>query len=154
LNRVEISIAGVELPLWIENLQNYTLKVLDFIELDRWEVSILLCSDEIITDLNNRYRNKNKPTDVLSFPQAGAEIDYSLEEERDNYFIAGDIVISMETMKNNAAQLDVSQNEEMQRLVVHGLLHLAGLDHEDEDSAEMLEFQDTILNSFMEEEIF
>ena len=73
--------------------------------------------------LNRRFRRKNKPTDVLSFPSAVPGV-------------AGDIAISLEIAADNAAQLGHSLETEVKILIVHGLLHLAGYDHES-DSGEM-----------------
>lgn len=80
------------------------------------EVSVLITDDDRIQELNKTYRNKNKPTDVLSFP---------MDDEQ----LLGDIVISMDTAKAQAESFKVSLDEELSRLLVHGLLHLLGYDH-------------------------
>lgn len=90
--------------------------VLKSLELDNREVSILLTDDRGIRGLNRRFRNIDRPTDVLSFP---------MEDER----LLGDIAISVETAIRQAGDFKVSLEEEMARLVVHGLLHLLGYDH-------------------------
>lgn len=90
------------------------------------ELSILFVSDHDIQALNLRYRRKNKPTDVLSFPlQEGAA-------QHLNRHIAalGDIVISVETAQRDAQKLGRSFEEELQILLIHGFLHLLGYDHE------------------------
>ncbi len=86
------------------------------LELSDREVSILLTDDEGIRELNSRFRNINRPTDVLSFP---------MEDE----CLLGDIVVSMETAGRQAREFKVSLEEEIGRLVVHGVLHLLGYDH-------------------------
>ncbi len=80
------------------------------------EVSILLTDDDGIRGLNKRYRNIDRPTDVLSFPM-------------DDPYMRGDIVVSLESVSAQAVEYSVSFDEELARLLVHGLLHLIGYDH-------------------------
>ena len=84
------------------------------------QVTVLLTTDAAIKDLNRRFRRKNTATDVLSFPAAttGAEI------------IAGDLAISVETARRQATACGHSLGIELKILMLHGLLHLAGYDHE------------------------
>jgi len=79
--------------------------------------------------LNRQYRGMDKTTDVLSFPQVA---DFSLHESRftRHDFVLGDIVISLQKAKRQAEENSVSLNEELKRLLIHGLLHLVGYDHE------------------------
>jgi probable rRNA maturation factor len=88
------------------------------------EVNIYVTSSREMQDLNRRYRRKNKPTDVLSFPSRAPGV-------------AGDIAISLEIAAANAADIGHSLATEVKVLILHGLLHLAGYDHET-DSGEML----------------
>ena len=88
------------------------------------EVNIYVTSSREMQDLNRRYRRKNKPTDVLSFPSKAPGI-------------AGDIAISLEIAAANAADIGHSLATEVKVLILHGLLHLAGYDHET-DGGEML----------------
>jgi probable rRNA maturation factor len=86
----------------------------------RGEVTVLLTTDAAIRRLNRQFRGKNKPTDVLSFPAQGigaAEI-------------AGDVAISVETARRQAADQGHALTCELKVLILHGLLHLAGHDHE------------------------
>jgi probable rRNA maturation factor len=93
------------------------------------EVSILFCSDSFIHKLNRDYRNKDKPTDVLSFAQSeGLAADFSSS--------IGDLVISLDTARIQAKKFKHSLNRELQRLLIHGLLHLLGFDHENVTPAE------------------
>ena len=84
------------------------------------EVDILLSTDAELKRLNRTFRGKNKPTDVLSFP-APAEI----ASEH-----AGDLAISLETAARQAAAFGHSLTDEIRILILHGLLHLSGMDHE------------------------
>ena len=90
------------------------------------EVEVLLTSDAEIKRLNRDFRGKNKPTDVLSFP-APEEIS----EEH-----AGDLAISLDTAARQARSFGHSLSEEVRILMLHGLLHLNGMDHET-DSGQM-----------------
>jgi len=84
------------------------------------EVDVLLTSDAELQRLNRTFRRKNKPTDVLSFP-APPEI---------SLLHAGDLAISLDTAQRQAATFGHSLRDEVRILLLHGLLHLSGLDHE------------------------
>ena len=84
---------------------------------DSCELSVLLTDDFEIQSLNKEYRKKNKPTDVLSF---------SMGDER----MLGDIVISVDTALEQANRLGHELSDECLRLLIHGLLHLLGYEHE------------------------
>lgn len=89
------------------------------------DVTVLLADDARLKALNKNFRGKNKATDVLSFPAApNAE------------GAAGDLAISVETAGRQAAEHGHTLHEELQILLLHGMLHLAGMDHET-DSGEM-----------------
>ncbi|MGC9224536.1 MAG: rRNA maturation RNase YbeY [Terracidiphilus sp.] len=94
----------------------------------RGQVTVLLTSDAAMRDLNRRFRGKNKPTDVLSFPS-----DHLI---RGTKKIAGDLAIGVETALRQAVEQGHSLAIEIRVLMLHGLLHLAGYDHET-DSGEM-----------------
>jgi probable rRNA maturation factor len=86
----------------------------------RGSVDVLLTSNADLRALNRRFRGKNQPTDVLSFPAGDSPC---------NGF-AGDIAISVDIAKQNAKRLGHATAEEIKILCLHGLLHLAGFDHE------------------------
>jgi probable rRNA maturation factor len=90
------------------------------------EVEVLLTSDAELKRLNRAFRNKNKATDILSFPTPPEIADHH----------AGDLAISLETAARQAAQFGHTLSDELRILILHGLLHLSGLDHET-DSGEM-----------------
>ena len=94
----------------------------------RGQVTVLLTSDAAMRDLNRRFRGKNRPTDVLSFPS-----DHHI---RGTEKIAGDLAIGVETALRQADEQGHSLAVELRVLMLHGLLHLAGYDHET-DSGEM-----------------
>ena len=91
------------------------------------ELSILLTDNEGIRALNRRHLDRDRPTDVLSFPMW----DFNSELRTPNSeLILGDVVISIEKARKQAEELGVTMDEELSRLLVHGILHLFGFDHE------------------------
>lgn len=100
--------------------------------LPKAELSVLVCDDVFIRALNAQWRQKDEPTDVLSFAMGEGE-DADLNEE-----LLGDVVISLDTATRQAAAEGHDVAAELRVLLVHGVLHLCGLDHiEPEDAAEM-----------------
>jgi probable rRNA maturation factor len=90
------------------------------------EVALVVANDRVLHDLNRRYRGKDKPTDVLSFPGPGHERGGETPS-------LGDIVISVETAAANAKRLRRTLPQELDVLALHGFLHLLGYDHETDD---------------------
>jgi len=97
------------------------------------EVCVALSSDQQVAELNASYRGKASPTNVLSFPAVPM-----LPVEGEPRFL-GDIVLAIETLQREAADLGIPVAHHMQHLVVHGMLHLLGYDHETEDEAQEME---------------
>lgn len=91
--------------------------------LPRAEVSILLCDDATIHELNRTYRRKNKPTDVLAFALREGENAHLAGD------MLGDVVISIDTARRQAEEHDRSLADEVRFLLAHGILHLVGYDH-------------------------
>nr|GMD92157.1 endoribonuclease YBEY, chloroplastic isoform X2 [Ipomoea batatas] len=106
------------------------------------ELSVLLCNDEFIRALNKEWRDEDKPTDVLSMSQHIPELKIPI-------LMLGDIVISVETAAKQAEERGHTLLDEIRILLVHGLLHLLGFDHEisDEAETEMEEKEEALLNS-------
>jgi probable rRNA maturation factor len=98
------------------------------------EASVVLGSDDLLRQLNRSYRSKDAPTNVLSFPfvprgaMVGQEAHY-----------LGDIVLAAETVRREAAEQRIPLVHHVQHLVVHGLLHLLGYDHEHDEEADIME---------------
>jgi len=90
------------------------------------EVSILLTSDKKIRQLNKQYRNKDKPTNVLSFPQ-------------NEPGMLGDIALALETIKREAAEQEKTFKDHFTHLFVHGVLHLLGHDHMEKSEQRKME---------------
>lgn len=92
------------------------------------EVSVTLCDNAYIRKLNKQYRNKDRHTDVLSFPiYDNGEFD---DDECRSVAVLGDIVISLERAKEQAKEIGHTFLEEIAFLTVHSTLHLLGFDHE------------------------
>lgn len=127
--------AAVESTLDFEDFQNHC------------EVSVTFIDNEGIHELNKKYRNVDRPTDVLSFPLFDFEGDTEeppIDEVMSNL---GDIVISLEKAKEQAEEYGHSFEREVAFLCVHSMLHLLGYDHEtsEEDEIEMRSKQTEIM---------
>ena len=153
-NRVFVSVQEkMDEPVWLCKVEPFVQKALKRIGYDGEELSLLFCDDALIQELNKNYRQIDSATDVLSF-ENGDEY----EDEEGTWFCAGDIIISVETLPKNAAYFEVDENSELKRLLVHGLLHLNGMDHGDEHiekgvatEGEMLVLQEQILEELKDE---
>lgn len=113
------------------------------IEIDEGEVSLTLCDNAYIRELNKLHRNIDRETDVLSFPT----LDF---EESDGYVAFGDIVVSLEKARSQADEYGHNLLRELCFLCVHSTLHLLGYDHVDNEEGRiyMEQRQEEILNSF------
>ena len=119
MNEVQIKLKKRKLPKsWIEEKAK---RILEILGIENSELSVLITGDEEIRELNKTYRGKDRPTDVLSFPM-GDRIDGKL--------ILGDVVISLDTAQRQAKDLGHSLEDEVERLLAHGIIHLLGYDHE------------------------
>ena len=98
--------------------------VLRLLNLDGAELSILLVGDEEMRGINAEYRGKDRPTDVISFAMSDGEFP-GLNKD-----ILGDVVISLDTARRQAVERGVSIRQEVDFLLIHGILHLNGYDHE------------------------
>lgn len=111
------------------------------------EISVFFTTDEKIQELNSEYRKKDKPTDVLSFSQIEGE------GPPQSSFL-GDIVISLDTTIQQAEAMEVSPEEELLRLLLHGTLHLFGYEHEgvpEKTAEEMFSLQERLLHTYEKE---
>ena len=100
------------------------------------EVSVVLADDEYIRQLNCQYRGKDMPTDVLSFAMNEQGADDSepdiTDAPNDLEILLGDIIISLETTARQAEEFGHSLDRELAYLTIHGMLHLLGYDHEEQ----------------------
>ncbi|MEO1136304.1 MAG: rRNA maturation RNase YbeY [Pseudomonadota bacterium] len=95
------------------------------------EIALMLCNDAAMTDLNYRFRGKNKPTNVLSFPA----------DEAGEFL--GDIALARETCQREAAEKGIALRDHAAHLIIHGMLHLMGYDHQAEEEAAVMERRET-----------
>lgn len=145
-NKLLISVEDADVPAWLTRAEEFILRVLEKRGHTDWELSVLFCSDARIRRLNREYRAVDAPTDVLSFESGGTYTD----ENGDTRYTAGDIAISLEFLFKNAADFNVSPDEELKRLLIHGILHLEGMDHGenhmgDDAYGDMLALQEALL---------
>jgi len=107
------------------------------------EVAFIFCSDEHILQMNNEYLQHNYFTDIITF-------DYSEKNT-----ISGDIFISLDTVKTNAEKFKQTFENELNRVIIHGILHLCGQsDKTPETRAEMTRKEDLALNAFNSQSIY
>ncbi|WP_165246572.1 rRNA maturation RNase YbeY [Adlercreutzia sp. ZJ141] len=108
------------------------------------EVSINFVKDGIIAELNERYRGKIGPTDVLSFECDGIDDGMPAVGDGEVYEL-GDIVIAPDVAARQTQEFGTTFEEEISLLLVHGLLHLCGYDHIEDDEAEVMETREAEL---------
>ena len=120
-----------------EQLSNWISRVIASEEKKEGEISYIFCDDDYLLNLNEQYLNHDTLTDIISF-------DYSMGNE-----IHGDIFISTERVKDNATDFKVSFEEELKRVMVHGVLHYCGFkDKTEEDEALMRSKEDEKIKMF------
>ncbi len=104
------------------------------------EISIRLTSDEEVRELNAQYRQKDKPTNVLSFPMVQPDLIATVSQNSDDgELLLGDIVMAHGVCTREAMEKGVSTQEHATHLLVHGTLHLLGYDHMGDEEAEGME---------------
>ena len=116
----------------VDGVLQATLLELGFDNIDS-ELSLVFTNDADIREINAKWRHIDKPTNVLSFPA------FALQPGQEPGEVLGDIVIARETVEREAAEEDKSFDDHLSHLVVHGLLHLMGYDHQNDDEAEQME---------------
>ena len=110
------------------------------VELRGRELSLLFTDDATIAGLNRDWRGKPKPTNVLSFPAVAID-----ESAREMAVPLGDIVFGFETVAKEAAEAGLTLADHITHLLVHGLLHLLGYDHEEDAAATAMEQLETAI---------
>ncbi|UNK80913.1 rRNA maturation RNase YbeY [Sphingopyxis granuli] len=103
------------------------------------EVAVRLTDDAEVQALNRDFRGKDRPTNVLSFPQVQADLLDTLSNSDDGEILLGDIVLARETCTREAAEKAVPIADHATHLIIHGTLHLVGYDHLDDPAAEAME---------------
>ena len=142
----EVSISNRQKRVSIDagKIRRAAKKTLSGLGFQGYELSIVIVDDREITQLNRQYFHRNRPTNVISFPMA-AEDPVSLHSK-----ILGDVVISAETAKRQAEEAGGKAKDEILFLLIHGILHLAGYDHEGAaDERKKMEAKEKELFSFL-----
>jgi len=103
------------------------------------EVSIRLTGDDEVQTLNRQYRQKDKPTNVLSFPMVQPDLLDSIANTDDGEVLLGDIALARGVCEREAAEKGISVEDHATHLIVHGTLHLLGYDHLEDGEAEAME---------------
>lgn len=144
-----ITISSIEEKLITQSIEKTITDVLEKAATvygleDNNEVSMVLCDDAYIHELNLKYRGKDRPTDVLSFALNEGEEPEIIDGPTD--VLLGDIIISVDTARCQAEEYGHSLEREIAYLTVHGILHLLGYDHEIEaDKLEMRREEEYVL---------
>lgn len=125
-------------PLNRRLLQERCHHLLHLLELDSFEVSVVLMSDAEMAGYNEQYRKKKGPTNVLSFPAAQTDDGFVIPEAE-----LGDILIAVDTARREAQEHQHTLHHRLTELIIHGLLHLTGYDHErsEEEAERMWDFE-------------
>ena len=138
---IDLSLAG-DISGSFPELFDAAHQLLTTTDLGSAEISIVVCDDAFIHQLNREYRGKDTPTDVLSFAQREGE---GADPED---LVLGDVVISVETATRQAERLGHSLSQELVVLLTHGFLHLLGYDHETpEEAMEMAQAEAKLLSA-------
>ncbi|MGL4411642.1 MAG: rRNA maturation RNase YbeY [Bacteroidales bacterium] len=119
---------GIEMPTINKNIKrDWIKKVTELYGKKLGEINYIFCNDEKILEVNNQYLQHDYYTDIITF-------DYTEGNK-----ISGDLFISLDTVRSNAEQFGVDFNEELDRVLIHGVLHLCGIaDESEEQRADMI----------------
>ncbi|MBN2160270.1 MAG: rRNA maturation RNase YbeY [Spirochaetes bacterium] len=144
--RIEIFCEGISLPyeqVTQQQIRKTAAAAAERLDLRNASISIIISDDNYIRTINKEFRGHDEPTDVISFSNRENPFP-SLDAEQEEI---GDIYISIERASRQSRECHVTLPEEVKRLVIHGMLHLLGYDHERSDEDEELMLQ-------KEEELF
>ena len=115
----DLSLNDIDLTNWISKVcvnENYNLG----------DISLIFCSDEYLLDMNRTHLDHDYYTDIITF-------DYS-----DNQIVSGDLFISIDRVRDNASDFNVSFDHELHRVIIHGVLHLCGYKDKSDDEEKLM----------------
>lgn len=126
-------------PVNAEELKTNTQTILNVLGYSDFDIGILLTTRDDMRNYNLEYRDKDKPTDILSFPfyphlKAGEKIIASTQDEKN----LGDLIICPEYIQEQVKELGTTFNDRVKVLLVHGICHLLGYDHETDQDYEIM----------------
>ena len=128
----------------LDVLNNYVKYVCDKLELDKCEFNIIIVDNKKIHQINREYRNVDRETDVISFA-----MEDNMDIKYDNFRLLGDIYISIDKCYSQAEEYGHSKVREICFLATHGILHLLGYDHmNEEDEVKMFSLQNELLDGY------
>ena len=133
--KIQIENKQTKIKIQRRKIRSTVLKLLKIMDCANKELSISFVDDNTIKQLNNHYLQRDHSTNVLSFSLQEGEYGNI------NPHILGDIVISTETAQRDAIRGDLSLSEEIDFLIIHGLLHLLGFNHENTTKAQTTKMQ-------------
>lgn len=143
MNEVDIIVELEEAPTETAFLEEFALMVLDRIEVDDWIMGVMITDDNGIREFSRRWRGRDAVTDVLSFVMSEGE---SPPYVPGTAFNAGDVVISVQRVARQADSRSQMFETELRRVLIHGILHLKGMDHPGDDySGGMLKLQEQLV---------
>lgn len=138
-----------KIPLDIDQITKDAQYIAHLLDYDNFDLGIQFVNDKKMHEYNKKYRHKDKPTDILSFPfhpqlKAGQRIEPKNDDEKS----LGDIIIAPEYVQNDLARWDQTFDERIRVLLVHGICHLLGYDHiKDEDYEVMKKQEESLLTT-------
>ena len=128
----------------LDILNNYVKYLVKKLKLDKCEFNIIIVDNEKIHKINKEYRNVDRPTDVISFA-----MEDNMDIKYEDFRLLGDIYISIDRCYSQALEYGHSRVREICFLATHGILHLLGYDHiEEEEEKEMFSLQEELLSGY------
>ncbi len=135
------------IPIHTDQLKQDTERIISYLGYPDFDLGIMLADNKTMQEYNKKYRDKDKPTDILSFPfypnvKVGEKITAHTQEEKN----LGDIIIAPKFVQSDLPKWQQSFDERMRTLLIHGICHLLGYDHiKDEDYEVMRKKEEEIL---------
>jgi probable rRNA maturation factor len=140
VNEIRVSMKNLDRRAWMKKVPVFCDAVLRILGKHDWEMAVVLGDCGFVRGLNRAWRGIDASTDVLSFPQGEGPAPVP------GQFFAGDLVVALAAVEENARRFGVEAEEELRRVLVHGILHLTGMDHADNSPRrKMLRLQEKIL---------
>jgi probable rRNA maturation factor len=130
---IEFYNENIDLPkLSFPSIKKWIKITIDSCKHKTGDISIIFCSDDYLLNLNQTYLNHDYFTDIITF-------NYNK-----NKIISGDIFISVDTVRLNAIELNVTEQDEFLRVIIHGILHLLGFNDQNEDEIKEMRYSENI----------
>jgi probable rRNA maturation factor len=134
---LDVEIPGFDSEFFISSLKS----LIGLENYESGEITIVFCTDDYLLEINKTYLNHDFYTDIITFDYSG------------NDFVSGDLFISVDRVKDNAESFSVSFDNELKRVIYHGVLHLCGYkDKTEKDEKEMREKENFYMNQFVSRE--